>query len=86
MRDISKEELNYYVNIKKLNPSINNNVKENSLQSVITAFVTDLQESFQATISTVCKTADKIGVHDEQEEVEQCAICKVNISGGIVKH
>ncbi|KOB64059.1 Cytoplasmic tRNA 2-thiolation protein 2 [Operophtera brumata] len=61
MKDISQEELNYYIQIKGLNPSYHNDERNNSLQTAISSFVTELQDSFQSTISTVCKTADKIG-------------------------
>lgn len=77
MKDISKEELDYYVNIQQLVPISSTNVKSNSLQSVISSFVSDLQQNFQATISTVCKTADKIGDCDEDKANKRCIICKV---------
>lgn len=77
MKDISKEELDYYVKMKKLNYVLHKNVKSNSLQSAISSFVSDLQENFQSTISTVCKTADKIGDYDEDKASGSCRICMV---------
>lgn len=78
MRDISKEELDQYLNIKRLEvANHHNDTKQNSLQSVINAFVSNLQESFPATISTVCKTADKISALDEVESKETCIMCQV---------
>lgn len=79
MREISKEELDHYLNIKQLEVADYDETKQNSLQSVIKTFVTDLQESFPATISTVCKTADKIGAHSEVETKEKCIICQVKL-------
>lgn len=77
MKDIGKEELDYYVKIKKLDPVFKKNVKSSSLQSAIASFVSDLQENFQSTISTVCKTADKIGDCDADKASRKCRICKV---------
>lgn len=77
MRDISKEELDHYLNIRQLEVANHDESKQNSLQSVINAFVTNLQESFPATISTVCKTADKISALDEVETKETCIMCQV---------
>lgn len=77
MREITKEELEHYLNIKQLEVVHHNETKQNSLQSVVKAFVTNLQESFPATISTVCKTADKISAHDEVETKKICIMCQV---------
>lgn len=77
MRDISKEELDQYLNIKQLEVVLHDDTKQNSLQSVINAFVSNLQESFPATISTVCKTAGKISALDEVEPKETCIMCQV---------
>ncbi|KAI5640556.1 cytoplasmic tRNA 2-thiolation protein 2 domain-containing protein [Phthorimaea operculella] len=79
MKEISQEELNYYSKLKHLTPVKHNQLKLNSLQSVIGAFVTDLQDTFPATISTVCKTADKIGNHDETNSKGKCVICESDL-------
>ncbi|XP_073957440.1 cytosolic thiouridylase subunit 2 isoform X1 [Choristoneura fumiferana] len=79
MKDISKEELIYYIKINNLNPIDQIDVKENSLQSVIGTFVTELQDSFQATISTICKTADKIGTDAGEETNQQCVLCECDL-------
>lgn len=79
MRDISREELDHYINIKKLNVVHEHDLNDNSLQSVINKFVADLQENFQATISTICKTADKIGIKDQHQNSDKCLFCEVNI-------
>ncbi|CAB3239971.1 unnamed protein product [Arctia plantaginis] len=80
MRDISKEELDYYIKIKQLYPICNSSINNtNSLQSVIASFVFDLQENFQSTISTVCKTADKIGVCADRT-LGKCLICESNFN------
>lgn len=77
MRDISKEELDHYLNIKQLEVAHCDETKQNSLQSVINTFVINLQEGFPATISTVCKTADKISAIDEVQTKETCIMCQV---------
>lgn len=76
MKDISQEEIDQYIKINQLSPAscISNN-QENCLQTIIKNFVTDLQENYQATISTVCKTADKIGVGMKQSK--KCKVCEV---------
>ncbi|KAH9636537.1 hypothetical protein HF086_014798 [Spodoptera exigua] len=79
IKDISIEELNYYVSINQLTPVNNNHIKSKSLQSVISSFVSELQDNFQATISTVCKTADKIGDQRESINSEKCLICESDL-------
>ncbi|KAJ2947861.1 hypothetical protein O0L34_g9650 [Tuta absoluta] len=80
MKDISLEELNCYFTLKQLYPVDHNQIKLNSLQSVIGAFVTDLKDTFPATISTVCKTADKIGNHDfDTNRKGKCVICESDL-------
>ncbi|XP_063548664.1 cytoplasmic tRNA 2-thiolation protein 2-A [Cydia strobilella] len=76
MKDISKEELDYYIKIKNLHPADQSIFQQNSLQSVIGSFVTELQDSFPATISTICKTADKIGTYNNNQPNEKCVLCK----------
>ncbi|XP_075972421.1 cytosolic thiouridylase subunit 2 [Anticarsia gemmatalis] len=86
MKDITKEELDYYVSIRQLQPtSTNNSANDNSLQSVISSFVHGLQENFQSTISTVCKTADKIGNCNEDKSEQKCIICESNLNTDITK-
>lgn len=79
IRDISQEELQYYLKIKNLVPEENcrNYNNKNSMQTVMKHFVSDLQENFQSTISTVCKTADKIGMQDGVQHLKKCKICEV---------
>ncbi|XP_038208253.1 cytoplasmic tRNA 2-thiolation protein 2-B [Zerene cesonia] len=80
MREITKEELDHYVRIKELNPYNSNNVQElNSLQSIISKFVCDLQENTPATISTICKTAEKIGSEEGNETKKYCIACQNRI-------
>lgn len=77
MKDISKEELDHYLRLKDLMPVSKDNLKSNSLQTAINSFVTDLQENFQSTISAICRTADKIGVSEDDVELKKCTICEV---------
>lgn len=85
MKDISKEELDLYVKLKQLSPLRDNLNCDNSLQSVISSFVCNLQENSQATISTVCKTADKIGELDENRTQEKCLLCKSDLGTKMLK-
>ncbi|CAG4964927.1 unnamed protein product [Colias eurytheme] len=79
MREITKEELYHYVRIKELNPYYGNNLEGNSLQSIISKFICDLQENTPATISTICKTADKIGSEEENKNKKYCKTCQNKI-------
>lgn len=81
MKDISEEELKLYINSKNLKVNDKQTSKENehtSLQTVISTFVSSLQENYPSTISTICKTADKIGLQDEcdNERHNMCVICQ----------
>lgn len=77
MKDISKEELNHYIILKGLKPEYCKDLISNSLQQAISSFVNDLQENFQSTISAICKTADKIGVGNNDNELDKCSVCEV---------
>ncbi|XP_072943637.1 cytoplasmic tRNA 2-thiolation protein 2 [Epargyreus clarus] len=75
LREITKEELQHYINIKGLVPACNHQL-QNSLQSVIDNFVQNLEKESPATISTICKTADKIGSDNGGDQEKQCVFCK----------
>ncbi|KPI94851.1 Cytoplasmic tRNA 2-thiolation protein 2 [Papilio xuthus] len=78
IKDITEEELHHYIQIKN-RPHISvDKIQENSLQSVIKKFVWDLQENFPATVSTVCKTADKIGAIEKSDK--RCQFCKSSLA------
>ncbi|CAH2050379.1 unnamed protein product, partial [Iphiclides podalirius] len=74
MKDITEEELHHYIKVNKLNSVSTDHIRKNSLQSTIKTFVSDLQENFPATISTVCKTADKIS--STENNPKRCQMCK----------
>lgn len=80
MKDITEEELLHYINIKRLVPILHNDKQLSSLHTVISHFVNDLQENFQSTISTICKTADKIGINEKKSNItgERCVLCEVS--------
>ncbi|XP_050344644.1 cytoplasmic tRNA 2-thiolation protein 2 [Nymphalis io] len=80
MRDITNEEIEHYLRIKELKPATNimGKVYGNSLQSVIRSFVLDLQENYPATVSTICKTADKISSVTNNDN-KKCTICQSNL-------
>ncbi|XP_013191193.1 cytoplasmic tRNA 2-thiolation protein 2 [Amyelois transitella] len=78
IKDITKEELTHYVHVKALKVIHNQETeRKDSLQSIISAFVTDLQVNFPATVSTICKTADKIGNH--HHKTNKCEICESDL-------
>lgn len=79
MKDISNEEVEHYVRINNLNPSYTKQEKDNSLQSIIQNFVLDLQGNYPATISTICKTADKMSSYDIAN-AKKCTVCKVKFN------
>jgi cytoplasmic tRNA 2-thiolation protein 2 len=48
-----------------------------SIQELTETFVTDLQENFPATVSTIFRTGDKLSVGSGMPEDEGCALCQV---------
>ncbi|CAH2102555.1 unnamed protein product [Euphydryas editha] len=81
LRDITNEEIEHYIQIKEIKPAkaMHNKLNETSLQSVIKNFVMDLQENYPATISTICKTADKIGSITNNINKKKCVVCQSNL-------
>lgn len=79
MKDISQDEVFYYGLLKKLTYFENTKVGDNSLQSLITTFVVELQKNFPATISTICRTAEKIGTYGDITKLNKCYFCQVCI-------
>ncbi|CAF4792259.1 unnamed protein product [Pieris macdunnoughi] len=77
MRDITDEELNHYARIRHLS-SVDKSVSEINLQSLISNFISDLELNSPATISTICKTADKISSADDNTG-KPCQICQNNL-------
>ncbi|XP_039759755.1 cytoplasmic tRNA 2-thiolation protein 2-B [Pararge aegeria] len=76
MKDISNEEIEYFVKLKQLYPVYDHSNTETGLQSVIDNFVSDLQDNYPATVSTVCKTADKIGSMENTTNRKNCTLCQ----------
>ncbi|VVC87503.1 unnamed protein product [Leptidea sinapis] len=80
MRDLSVEELDHYKRIKKLDSVCDTNISVNSIQKVISNFVDELQTNSPATISTICKTADKLGTAAKDiKESQICSLCQSNL-------
>jgi len=48
-----------------------------SIQKLTETFVTDLQEDFPATVSTVFRTGDKLSIGSSTAEDECCVLCQV---------
>ncbi|CAG9796620.1 unnamed protein product [Diatraea saccharalis] len=80
LKEITFEELQHYININKLELLKEKAVHGNSLQSVIKLFVHDLQDNYQSTISTICKTAEKIGIQDDNNHTNKCSMCESCLS------
>lgn len=79
LKDISNEDIQYYLKVKDIKPAkcMHSKLNETSLQSVIKDFVMDLQENYPATVSTICKTADKIGSVTNNFNKKKCKVCQV---------
>ncbi|CAH0405392.1 unnamed protein product [Chilo suppressalis] len=80
IKDITLEEIQHYITISQLTPLNVRHAQEYSLQSVAKLFVNDLQQNFQSTISTICKTAEKIGIQNENKHKIKCLICESGIN------
>ncbi|XP_032529215.2 cytoplasmic tRNA 2-thiolation protein 2 [Danaus plexippus] len=80
MRDITNEEIDIYLNIKQMCVDPKDSDQEISLQAAIRDFVLDLQENYPSTISTVCKTADKLGSVNGKNNIKKCHVCQSTIN------
>lgn len=84
IKDITFEELSYYGKINNLKCPIElfgSSMKEDSIQGLMEQFVNNLQENFPATISTVCRTGEKIGDETRQTEESEniCSLCQAKL-------
>ncbi|XP_023939475.1 cytoplasmic tRNA 2-thiolation protein 2-A [Bicyclus anynana] len=80
MKDISNEEIEYFLKVKQISKIQNSSNTKIGLQSVVDNFVLDLQKNYPATVSTVCKTADKLGSAENTTETQNCTLCQSNIT------
>lgn len=84
MRDFSKQELDYYLELHCLEPlkkikKINDNPFE-SIQKLTEEFVLDLESQFTGTVSTVYRTGAKISSEGfSPEERQVCVICNAPV-------
>lgn len=82
MRDFMKKEVVFYNIFNKLEsvfiPSLGTKANAHvSIQKLTEAFVTDLQEDFPATVSTIFRTGDKLNMASSITETdERCALCQ----------
>ncbi|XP_041975916.1 cytoplasmic tRNA 2-thiolation protein 2 [Aricia agestis] len=84
MRDITIEEVETYAAIKGIYFTQSKCASnKNSLQSIIQDFVSGLQENFPATLTTICKTADKISSSDSKDKI--CMFCKSTFDQDVEK-
>ncbi|KAJ9593306.1 hypothetical protein L9F63_015126, partial [Diploptera punctata] len=82
MRDFLKKEIVYYNvfnDLQSINiPSLGTKVKPNeSIQKLTEKFVTDLQEDFPSTVSTIFRTGEKMSMNNVAHEADEtCALCQ----------
>ncbi|PNF40658.1 hypothetical protein B7P43_G05899 [Cryptotermes secundus] len=85
MRDFMKKEVVFYNIFNKLEsvfiPSLGTKANAHvSIQKLTETFVTDLQEDFPATVSTIFRTGDKLNMANSMTEaVEHCALCQAPV-------
>ncbi|XP_039281627.1 cytoplasmic tRNA 2-thiolation protein 2-A [Nilaparvata lugens] len=83
MQEYGSEEIEYYNKFHELNSikdySCRISMKPiDSIQNLTKKFVTDLQENFPSTVSTVYRTGAKLSIGNEDSNVnEKCALCQV---------
>lgn len=82
MKDITKKEIAMYSVFSKLQsvhvPSFRTCVDEHaSIQKLTEKFVTELQNDFPATTSTVFRTGEKLSSYcNDMKDLEKCLLCK----------
>jgi len=83
MRDFTQQELVYYSEYHKINSvkSMKSGTPATSIQALARNFTTELESQFSGTISTVCRTAEKISPRNNvQQNVEDnCALCDARL-------
>jgi hypothetical protein len=81
MRDFMKKEVVFYNVFNRLEsvfvPSLETKMNPHaSIQKQTETFVTDLQEDFPATVSTIFRTGDKLSMGNSTAEDECCILCQ----------
>lgn len=81
MRDFMKKEVVFYNIFNKLEsvfvPSLGTKMNPHaSIQNLTETFVTDLQEDFPATVSTIFRTGDKLSMGSSTSQDECCVLCQ----------
>jgi len=81
MRDFTQQELVYYSEYHKINSvkSMGSGTPATSIQALARNFTTELESQFSGTISTVCRTAEKISPRDKQNVEDNCALCDTRL-------
>ncbi|XP_017108860.3 cytoplasmic tRNA 2-thiolation protein 2 [Drosophila bipectinata] len=81
LKDLTEQEVLFYVHAQRLEPLIKTNSQYGqeqgeaaSLQNLTSAFVANLQKNFSSTVSTVFRTGGKISevTHPEQSKCSHC--------------
>ncbi|XP_020804739.1 cytoplasmic tRNA 2-thiolation protein 2 [Drosophila serrata] len=81
LKDLNEQEVQFYVHAQRLKPLLKSCLRYGqergeaaSLQNLTSAFVTNLQQNYASTVSTVFRTGDKIApkTHPEQASCVHC--------------
>lgn len=81
LKDLNEQEVQFYVHAQRLKPLVRTSSRYGqergetaSLQNLTAAFVTNLQQNYASTVSTVFRTGDKIApnTHPEQASCVHC--------------
>ncbi|KAH8255591.1 hypothetical protein KR038_006843 [Drosophila bunnanda] len=81
LKDLNEQEVKFYVHAQRLKPLLKSRHRYGeergetaSLQNLTAAFVTNLQQNYASTVSTVFRTGDKIApkTHPEQASCVRC--------------
>ncbi|XP_044013070.1 cytoplasmic tRNA 2-thiolation protein 2 [Aphidius gifuensis] len=82
MRDFTRQELNYYMDIHKLNSFTmkkSSNNSYSSIQGVTESFVIDLDEQFGGTVAAIFRTGEKLSSKSKNNDdvaIDKCVMCE----------
>ncbi|KAH8245207.1 hypothetical protein KR032_006456 [Drosophila birchii] len=82
LKDLNEQEVQFYVHAQRLKPLLKSRSRYGqergetaSLQNLTSAFVTNLQQNYASTVSTVFRTGDKIAPNKQPEQTS-CVHCQ----------
>lgn len=88
MRDFSKKEVTFYNVFHKLKVVVGSSLtsicsENTSIQTLTEKFVINLQDGFPATVNTIFRTGDKLGLQEESTDSDSiCLLCGSNSTSG----